>query len=801
MATVSQGSEADRSGPDRPSRASPPWSQRRALALLVVALLIVASVVEVVLWKERSSPPGGPALGGPPVTIYVSTAGDDNWSGTLSAPNSAGTDGPFDTIGRAQVAVQNALAQNPRPGSIHVAIENGSYYLSSPLTFGPGDSGDPILSSAPLTVVYENASGAAPVLLGGRAVSGWSEISTSPDLWSAPLTGYSYFEQLWVNGVRHYRPTTTNGSYLYIAGPVTVPTKTGSCPTPAGSAYLCYDRFRFYPGDLSASYYNESSVEIEDFEDWTMPILHLRWVDTTNDIAYLYGNTSQSTYHGFLKGHRYLVTNVRENLTRPGEWYFDRPNDRLLYVASPGEDPRTESFMAPQTTQLLVANGLHDATFRGLTFSYTNWIVPRSGWASTQGESLFTQHPVSAALQFSNATDVTLTGLTVAHVGGYAIAFSGGTAFSPAPSKPFDNEVTNSSLFDTGAGGIRVGLSAAPSDTAQNVPAFTLITNDVVEGVGRMLPGGYAIYVLNAHNSTVTHDLVYDTYNTGIGVGSMYNSSYARPNLAYGNLVAYDRVYDIGQGVTSDIGGIYIADYTAGGNRIIGNVIHDVTHNDVTNTTTPRATPGYGGWGIYFDAGSSNVLAESNLVYRTSEASVHMNYGSNDSLFNNILAWGTQGMITRSHNWGGLTINVARNILLWDSNASQGPGLSTPGSFQDGLWACFSACASHFYFEDNLYWYTGGVPSFVSTQPLQSYSLGTWQTLGEDTGSLVANPMFVDDRFPADNFTLSPGSPGASVGFLPFQTALVGPLSGVYLVAPAVPPAFPLQTLDPFSGF
>ncbi|MDD4019648.1 MAG: hypothetical protein PHV28_17095, partial [Kiritimatiellae bacterium] len=40
------------------------------------------------------------------VTFYVSTKGNDAWSGGLPAPNRAGTDGPFATVTRARDAVR-----------------------------------------------------------------------------------------------------------------------------------------------------------------------------------------------------------------------------------------------------------------------------------------------------------------------------------------------------------------------------------------------------------------------------------------------------------------------------------------------------------------------------------------------------------------------------------------------------------------------------------------------------------------------------------------------------------------------
>jgi len=38
--------------------------------------------------------------------LYVAPDGNDAWSGTLDRPNTAGSDGPFATISRAQAAAQ-----------------------------------------------------------------------------------------------------------------------------------------------------------------------------------------------------------------------------------------------------------------------------------------------------------------------------------------------------------------------------------------------------------------------------------------------------------------------------------------------------------------------------------------------------------------------------------------------------------------------------------------------------------------------------------------------------------------------
>ena len=75
----------------------------------------------------------------PPSYFVSQTSGDDNWSGTLDAPNSAGTDGPFKTLGRAQTVARTASAKR-------IGVEGGTYVLGTGWTFDSSDAGEVWLS-------------------------------------------------------------------------------------------------------------------------------------------------------------------------------------------------------------------------------------------------------------------------------------------------------------------------------------------------------------------------------------------------------------------------------------------------------------------------------------------------------------------------------------------------------------------------------------------------------------------------------------------------------------------------------
>ena len=69
-------------------------------------------------------------------TFFVATNGNDSWSGTLAAPNSRNTNGPFASLAKAQLAVE-ALRQSSPTTVITVMVRQGTYYLPLSLT-NPG---------------------------------------------------------------------------------------------------------------------------------------------------------------------------------------------------------------------------------------------------------------------------------------------------------------------------------------------------------------------------------------------------------------------------------------------------------------------------------------------------------------------------------------------------------------------------------------------------------------------------------------------------------------------------------------
>jgi parallel beta-helix repeat protein len=597
--------------------------------------------------------------------------------------------GPVRSLAEARDAAR-AQRRAGRTGAITIEIRDGLYFLPETLALTAEDS----------NTVWQAAPGARPVISGGRVIGGWKK-GAGP-IWTADATGPE-FHQLFISGRRAQRARTPNYGYFRIDG-----------ASPQDKPVQLHYR----GSDIRTQWAERGDVEVIALLAWAdfrMPIVS---VDEAAHVATLTLDPRPSNKEADA---RYFIENAPDALDMAGEWYLDRNTHEVHYWPMPGEDMRVEQVIAPALPQLVHLEGARNIVFRGLQFVHADWIMPAKGYVDTQAAI-----PAAAAIEGIGVLDSRIERCTVAHSGGYAIFFGRGSK---------RNQVLFSELFDLGGGGVRLGEQRQfPNDADQNYE--NAIADTHIHDLGLVYAPAVGIWALQSGRNQIVHNHIHDLFYTAISVGWTWGYT---ENQSKGNIIEYNHLHDIGKEVLSDMGGIYTLGVQPG-TRIRNNLIHDV------------ASFTYGGWGIYPDEGSSEMLIENNVVYNCKSAGFHQHYGRENIVRNNIFALNRENQLMRTRAEPHVSFTFERNIVYFNQGRLLGSNWS----------------GDKFVIDGNLY-FDARTPGIR----FAGKSFAEWQAAGHDVKSVIADPMFVN---PANyDFRLRPDSPALKMGFQQIDLSTVGP--------------------------
>jgi len=647
-------------------------------------------------------------------TFYVSPDGNDDWSGGMSQPAADKSDGPLATLTGARDKIRKLKSAGPLAEPVEVVIADGVYSMRQSLLLTEADGGT---DTCPVT--YTAAQGASPIFSGGKRITGFT--SDPNGLWTVRIPevaeGKWYFEQLFVNGRRAQRASTPSEGYFKIAA-----TQEKVLDPKAKRAEQTVTA---YPNDLN-TLFGLSERELKDvnfmvYHKWDNSRRFIDAVDRKSNTIRVSGRKMKS-HNSWTKDRRYRLENYRTALDAPGEWFLAR-DGMLYYKPLDGGQIDSVEVIAPVLDRFIHIRGektpVRHIRFNGLNFCYAQTLSGPQGFGPQQAAA-----PIEGVLMADYAEHIRIENCSVEHIDRYAIWFRRGCRH---------NTVRKCLIHDFGAGGVRFGDMRMP-DKEPDQTGHNICDNNIIYSGGHIYPCAVGVWIGHSGDNQVTHNEIGDLRYTGISVGWRWGYA-ASP--AKNNTIDYNTIHHIGQGVLSDMGGVYTLGPSEG-TTVSNNVICDVY------------SYGYGGWGLYTDEGSTGITMENNLVYNVKTGGFHQHYGKDNVIRNNILAFSQKWQVQASRVEEHRSFRFENNIVYY----KQGGCLEGPWDRVD------------IEMDNNCYWNTAGQVDFLGK------TLDQWQSLGRDKNSIIADPKFKNPA--VYDFRLSADSPALKIGFKPFDYTQAG---------------------------
>lgn len=518
----------------------------KLLSMLVISFLISSGIIS---GQDSSGQ-----------TIFVATTGSDANKGSESEP-----------LASLRAAVESARKSGT--GNHRIIIKPGEYFLAAPVELDGRDNG--------LTI--EADKGGRVVLYGGNLVSGWKR--DGEKFWSTDLPGVKEgtwdFRAIVVNDRmpdRARMPESGTFSHLNVFDSPWLSSVAGgwaSKPTDEELTVMKYD-----PKDIPASL-DVKNAEVRVYHMWDESLVGVARNDLQKH-ALVFTTPTRYPAGGFGKKD-YVVWNTREGMTKPGRWYLDRTNGKLVYWPIQGEDIASSKIIAPKVERIIRIAGtpekkVENITIKGLTLQATTTPFKPAGMGATSFDG---------AISIIHANNCIVEGLQISNVCGVGIS---ATQLNGC-------RITDCHIFNIGGAGARVD--------GDNI----FFARNHIHDVGKSYPGAVGLSTSGNKNHIYRNEL-HDVPYSGMLVGK--NDILIEENLIYRVM---REIHDGG------------AMYAFGGRNIIyrGNVARDIA---------PVGT-GFGVSSYYLDEGSYDCIVENNVSIGVSRP-IHNHIARNSVIRDNV---------------------------------------------------------------------------------------------------------------------------------------------------------------------
>ncbi len=499
--------------------------------------------------------------------------------------------------------------------TIHLA--SGTYFLYEPLRLRPEDSG--------LTIAGNNA-----VISGGLKITNWKKqgklmVAEVPDFNGRPID----FRQLWINGSKAVR-----------ARSVPVGFADGNDPFEQMPRIRTYDKKNhvlWVPKTAVSKIVNAPYAEMVLHEMWCTSNLRIKDLSVHGDsVAVTFHNPEAKIQfeHPWPSpmtpntGHPspFYLTNAKELLDEPGEWYHDIRTHKLYYMPRQGETVREAIVPVMETLVDVIGSAerpVRNITMKGVTFSHTTWMRPsekghvplQAGMYLTEAYKLRPQidrpnnHKLdnqgwlgraNAAVELRYAEDVNFDGCRFEHLGGSGLDYVYACRRGTTTHCTFTDIAMNGYVCGSfSPEGLETHLPYAPTDFREVCTGQT-VSNCDFHNVTNEDWGCVAIAAGYVNGITIDHNTIHDVSYTGISLGWGWNRDLVcmKDNKVHANLI-----YNYAQHMY-DCAGIYTLGNQPG-TVISENVVRDIARPSYVHD------PNHWFY-LYTDEGSSNITIKDN---------------------------------------------------------------------------------------------------------------------------------------------------------------------------------------------
>lgn len=464
-------------------------------------------------------------------------------------------------------------------------------------------------------------------------------------------------------------------------------------------------------------YWVDEHTAVEDYDEKTGKLVMEKY--------------SRFSINGEITESVYYFENIKSAFANAGEWYLDKAEGMLYYIPRESENAENLQVRIPRLPFVLNMSGtktspIKNISFENITFAYTKGehdCVRDDGLKTASDGQGVSQ--AKGTVNLCYARNCSFKGCNFVNFGLHGLNIENGCS---------QIRVENCTFYDGGAGGIMIGGSDAFGEEADRTFACQILGSKI-HACGRRHKAGCGILIKHAYDNRIVGNEIFDLFYSGISVGWVWGY---KDSVTRDNYIADNHIYDLGKGVLSDMGGVYLLGAQPG-TVVKGNKIHDIYARE------------YGGWAIYTDEGSAFVRVENNICYRCSDNCYHQHYGRMNVVKNNIFAFAGKELCRIT--WGEVHLSCIfeQNILITDGCLAY--GLLSREHIENGTVATGG----------NLIWSTTGTPSDVISYCGEKCDLATAQSFGLEKGSIYADPKCKD--LESFDFTLADDSPAYGLGF------------------------------------